>query len=104
MEAETIVLGKAYECKPVGLESRVIGEVVRKMERCAVLHVIRYEETDHDELEERCGRVVAKYNEIYQPALVDCFSSYGLIPIKRSHARKPIPLTKGLFLGSSLFF
>ena len=54
MEAETIVLGKAYECKPVGLESRVIGEVVRKMERCAVLHVIRYEETDHDELEERC--------------------------------------------------
>ena len=75
MGAETIVLGKAYECKPVGLESRVIGEVVRKMERCAVLHVIRYEETDHDELEERCGRVVAKYNEIYQPALVECFSS-----------------------------
>ena len=55
MEAETIVLGKAYECKPVGLESRVIGEVVRKMERC--------------------GRVVAKYNEIYQPALVECISS-----------------------------
>lgn len=75
MEAETIVLGKAYECKPVGLQSRVIGEVVRKMERCVVLNVIRYDGIDHEDIEERCGRVVAKYSEIYQPALVECFFS-----------------------------
>ena len=30
MEAETIVLGKAYECKPVGLESRVIGSHAKR--------------------------------------------------------------------------
>ncbi len=80
MEAETIVLGKAYECKPyeckpVGLQSCVIGEVVRKMARCVVLNVIRYDGIDHEDIEERCGRVVAKYNEIYQPALVECFFS-----------------------------
>ena len=45
------------------------------MEKCVVLNVIRYDGVDHEDIEERCGRVVAKYDEIYGPALVDCFFS-----------------------------
>lgn len=75
MNCDNIVLGKAYECKPVGMQRRIIGEVIRKMENCVVMSVVRYDGIDHDEIQERCGRVVARYNEIYGPALVECFFS-----------------------------
>ena len=75
MNCDNIVLRKAYECKPVGMQRRIIGEVIRKMENCVVMSVVRYDGIDHDETEERCGRVVARYNEIYGPALVECFFS-----------------------------
>jgi len=75
MDAETVVLGKAYECQPVGIKRRIVGEVISKMEKCVVLNVIRYDGIDNEDIEERCGRVVAKYDEIYGPALIDCFFS-----------------------------
>ena len=45
--------------KPVGMQRRIIGEVIRKMENCVVMSVVRYDGIDHDEIEERCGRVAA---------------------------------------------
>ncbi|WP_122646649.1 hypothetical protein [Enterococcus mediterraneensis] len=75
MNKESIMLGHAYECQPVGLQRRVVGEVIKKMENCLVLSVDRYDMIDHDEIQERFGKVVVKYSEVYGKALVDCFFS-----------------------------
>lgn len=75
MNSESIQLGQAYECKPVGLKRKVIGEVVRKMENCVVVSVNRYDYVDHDEIQERCGNVVVRYEDVYGKALACCFFS-----------------------------
>lgn len=75
MNYETIQLGHAYECQPVGLKKRITGEVIKKLDRCVVVNVERYDYIDHDEIQERCGKVVVRYEEIYGKALVSCFFS-----------------------------
>ncbi len=46
---QLVVLGKRNESTS-RLRKPRYRRSGQKMERCAVLHVIRYEETDHDEL------------------------------------------------------
>ncbi len=75
MNKDNIILGQVYECKPVGLQRRVIGEVVKKLENCLVLSVEKYDLVDHDEIQERFGKVVVKYSEVYGKAEVECFFS-----------------------------
>jgi hypothetical protein len=75
MDCESIILGQAYECKPVGMENRIVGEVIRKMEKCVVMSVVKHDDCDLDKIEERCGRVVTRYTDIYDPALVESFFS-----------------------------
>ncbi|WP_165004613.1 MULTISPECIES: hypothetical protein [unclassified Enterococcus] len=66
MNNETIILGKKYACQPIGLKKTVIGEVISKLENCVVICVEEYEECDHGELLEKCGKVVAKYSHVYE--------------------------------------
>jgi hypothetical protein len=73
MDSDNICLGKAYECKPVGMQRNIIGEVIRKMENCVVMSVVRYDELDHGEIEERCGKVVTRYCDIYESAMIESF-------------------------------
>lgn len=75
MNRENILLGQAYECQPVGLQRRVVGEVIKKMDNCLILSVERYDYIDHDEIQERFGKVVVRYDEVYGKALMDCFFS-----------------------------
>lgn len=65
MNIEDIVLGQRYACNPIGLKHTVIGEVINKLENCIVLCVEKYQECDHEEILEKCGKVVAKYSEVY---------------------------------------
>lgn len=65
MSNEEIVLGQKYACKPIGLQHTVVGEVINKLENCIVLCVERYQECDHEEILEKCGKVVAKYSDVY---------------------------------------
>lgn len=65
MSNEMVVLGKKYVCRPIGLKGKVIGEVVNKLEKCIVLCVEQYDACDHEEILEKCGKVVVKYEDIY---------------------------------------
>ncbi|MGM0157626.1 hypothetical protein IGI47_001940 [Enterococcus sp. AZ191] len=64
MSNEEIILGQKYACQPIGLKNKVIGEVISKMENCVVLCIEEYQECDHEEILEKCGKVVAKYSEV----------------------------------------
>ncbi len=75
MNRENIQLGQAYECKPVGLQRKVTGEVIKKLENCVIVSVERYDYVDYDEIQERCGKVVVRYDEVYGKALATCFFS-----------------------------
>lgn len=75
MNKETILLGQSYECRPVGLQRRVTGEVIKKLENCVILNVEKYDLLDHEEIQERYGKVVVKYSEVYGRVLADCFFS-----------------------------
>lgn len=65
MNNEEIILGQKYACKPIGLKHVVVGEVINKLENCIVLCVEKYQESDHKEILEKCGKVVAKYADVY---------------------------------------
>ncbi|MBF8808234.1 MAG: hypothetical protein IC227_07875 [Enterococcus lacertideformus] len=65
MNNEEIVLGQKYACKPIGLKHTVVGEVINKLENCIVLCVEKYQECDNEEILEKCGKVVAKYSDVY---------------------------------------
>ncbi|KAF1299989.1 MULTISPECIES: Hcp family type VI secretion system effector [Enterococcus] len=73
MDKENILLGHTYECQPVGLQRRVIGEAVKKLENCLVLSVEHYDMVDHEEVEDRFGKVVVKYSEVYGKTMADSF-------------------------------
>ncbi len=66
MSNEEIILGQKYACRPIGLKNKVIGEVISKLENCVVLCVEEYQEGDHEEIVEKCGKVVARYSEVYE--------------------------------------
>ena len=69
----TIQLGQVYNVIKLGLQKRITGEVIKKWND-VIVNVERYDYIDHDEIQERCGKVVVRYEEIYGKALVTCFS------------------------------
>ena len=72
MNNEEIILGQKYACKPIGLKHVVVGEVINKLENCIVLCVEKYQESDHEEILEKCGKVVA----LFKPAGLRCTESF----------------------------
>ena len=66
MEREAIILGQKYKCHPIGLKNQVSGEVIKKLENCVIFCVEDYNSEDHLEIQEKCGKVVAKYENIYE--------------------------------------
>ena len=75
MNKENVILGQKYECHPVGLKRRVVGEVISKMENCVILCVEDFDGIDYDEIQEKAGKVIAKYSEIYGMKVAECFFS-----------------------------
>ncbi|WP_053766629.1 hypothetical protein [Enterococcus hirae] len=71
MNNEEIILGQKYACKPIGLKHVVVGEVINKLENCIVLCVEKYQESDHEEILEKCGKVVAKYADVYDLTTIE---------------------------------
>ncbi|MEY8446436.1 hypothetical protein [Enterococcus ratti] len=65
MKSEEIILGKKYTCQPIGLKHPVVGEVINKLENCIVLCIEKYQVHDHEEILEKCGKVVVKYENVY---------------------------------------
>lgn len=75
MKKEEIILGQIYECHAIGLKKKVTGEIIKKLENSVILCVEEYDRIDHAEVQDKAGKVMAKYSEICSQEV----SEYGLI-------------------------
>ncbi|MBO0481779.1 hypothetical protein [Candidatus Enterococcus courvalinii] len=77
MKKEEIILGQTYECHAIGLKKKVTGEIIKKLENSVILCVEEYDSIDHAEVQDKAGKVMAKYSEVYPQEA----SEYCLIEI-----------------------
>jgi hypothetical protein len=65
MSTEEVVVGNRYFCCPVGYTKEVAGEVIKKLDNCAIVQVKDCTAQDANTNQEKVGMAVAKYQTFH---------------------------------------
>ncbi len=64
MNNENVCVGKNYVSYAVGLKGKIIGEVIKNLDRSCVLYVKYHSKEDSISIIDKASKVVARYTDL----------------------------------------
>lgn len=74
MNSNEVLLSSTYHCHPTSFSSVVMGKVIKKLERTAIVQILEYNTDDEDLVNDKQGIALVRYENFEQVSdlVFDC--------------------------------